>query len=291
LVRITLPLTDVFVGAREETEWSGIAADEAASFIEELYAFLGPDVSVTVQGDTVTIQADVEGTADKRAARLLDKAAAEANRGRYPRAVGLFERFLERVPGGGDARRDLGMAHLEMGEVEAAERHVIEALRLDPKDPWSLVLLGNIYLQHKEDPEVAEALYKKAIAVSPQDPHLLSNLGSLYARQGDEAHARAYFQRAIEADPSFPNAYYNLAVLDNEAGEPEAVVETLDAMLTQAESMDLRSDPVYENARQLYQKATTEIAGVEYETLMEYVRGRRAELEGESGVEIELVHV
>src|SRR5690606_21583948 len=122
------------------------------------------------------------------------------------------------------ARRNLGMAHLEMGQVEQAETTIRETLRLNPQDAWSLLLLGNIYFQQHNDLAMAERLYQAAAAANPNDPYLLSNSGSLYAKRDDPATARTYFQRAIQANPNHPNGYFTLAVLENAAGNAEAVI-------------------------------------------------------------------
>ena len=50
------------------------------------------------------------------------------------------------------ARRDLAMAYVEIGDVENATNHLIEVLRLDPKDAWSWVVFGNLYIREKGDP-------------------------------------------------------------------------------------------------------------------------------------------
>ena len=202
----TIPLSEIRISGTEKLDSTNLPAGEAKERIQVLYAFLGPVVTATIQSGVATIQVDVESELDRRGQRLLDKAIAEANRGRYPAAVRLLEQVLAQAPANALARRNLGMAHLEQGEVGEAERTITEALRLEPEDAWSLLLLGNIYFQHRGDPETAEVLFQQAAAANPDDPYLLSNLGSLYAGRGDNQAAREYFRGAIATDFAFPNA-------------------------------------------------------------------------------------
>jgi tetratricopeptide (TPR) repeat protein len=149
--------------------------------------------------------------------------------------------------------------------------------------------LGNISFQHRGDAEAAINLYQRAAAANPNDPYLLSNLGSLYAQQGNNQEAREYYRRAIEADPVFPSAYYNLATLENEEGNAQDVIRVLDEMFDQPESIDIRTDQLYENARRLYRKAHFDKAEADYETSMAFIRETRDELEQFGSVEIELM--
>jgi Tfp pilus assembly protein PilF len=64
--------------------------------------------------------------------------------------IGIYKRVLELQPSFHSARRDLAMAYVEVGDVESATNHLIEVLRLDPKDAWSWVVLANLYIREKE---------------------------------------------------------------------------------------------------------------------------------------------
>jgi tetratricopeptide (TPR) repeat protein len=289
LFQLTIPLQDIRISGTDSIDLSNLPVEEASRQIKELYAFLSEDVTVEFQGNSATVQANVESELDNRGQRLLDKAVAEANRGQYSSAMSLFEQVLRQAPAHTIARRNLGMAHLEQGKVDEAERYIVETLRLDPQDAWSLLLLGNIYFQHRGDIEMAADLYQQAAAAAPNDPYLLSNLGSLYAQRGENEEARIYFRRSIAADPTFPSAYYNLAVLENQEANAQGVIQVLDEMFDQPESLDIRTDPVYENAQNLYRKARFDLAEADYKALMAFISQKRDELEQIGGVEIELV--
>ena len=289
MVELKTPLARILSDQSEPVDWRALSSDEAVERLVSLFSFLDEDVKVSVEESTATIRADADAELDAQGQRLLDQALSDANRGRYPQAIRQLEQVLERAPANVIARRNLGMAHLEIGEIDKAEQYLIQALRLDPDDAWGLLLMGNIYLQHRNDPESASDFYQRAASSDPDDPYLLSNLGALHAQQGDIEQAREYFKQAIASESTYPNSYFNLAVLEDKEGNASAVIEILETMFDQCERGDVRSDQVYENAQDLYRKAHIDLARSEYDDLMALVRNRREELEEIGGVEIELV--
>jgi Flp pilus assembly protein TadD len=140
----------------------------------------------------------------------MQRVTREANRGRYSQAIRLLQQYLEQVPTNVTARRNLGMAYLEMGESKKAEQHIMEALNLDPQDAYSLLLIGNIYLQQKNKPDVGERFFRKASEPAPNDASIPSNLGSLMAQREEYEDARSYFHQAIVVDLVHPHAHYSL---------------------------------------------------------------------------------
>ena len=57
-----------------------LPVDKANERIQELYAFLGDDVTVAIQAGVATVRAGATGELDRRGQRLFDKAIAKANR-------------------------------------------------------------------------------------------------------------------------------------------------------------------------------------------------------------------
>ena len=55
------------------------------------------------------------------------------------------------------------MVYMEVGDIENATNHLIEVLRLDPKDAWSWVVLGNLYVREKNDLATGEKFLRKAL--------------------------------------------------------------------------------------------------------------------------------
>jgi tetratricopeptide (TPR) repeat protein len=144
---IRLKLADLFeVDPQNAERPNDLAAITA--YVLKHYAFLPKPIAVIVEGDEVVISYPEEaGTKREEAARLSERAVKRASEGDYKKAIGIYKRVLELDPAFHAARRDLAMAYMETGDVENAANHLIEVLRLDPKDAWSWVVLGNLNIR------------------------------------------------------------------------------------------------------------------------------------------------
>jgi tetratricopeptide (TPR) repeat protein len=112
--------------------------------------------------------------------------------------------------------------------ASAADRDWDEALRLGkeglslhPEDPAILVNLGAL-LEVRGEAGAAEALYLRA-ASQPRTPaQAHKNLGDLAYRRGDQAGARAHFERAVRLDPRLgDDVYLKLGNLAHKDGDRE----------------------------------------------------------------------
>ena len=59
----------------------------------------------------------------------------------------------------------------------------------------------------------AEAEFRAAISINKECSPAYTNLGNIYKERGDSLKAIEYYERAIQADPAYANAYHNLGVL------------------------------------------------------------------------------
>ena len=225
------------------------------SYVLEHYAFLPKPIAVTVEGDEVLISFPEEADAKREeAARLAARAVKRASEGNYKKAVEIYKRVLELQPSFHGARRDLAMAYVELGDVDSATNHLIEVLRLDPKDAWSWVVLANLYIREKSDPDTGERFLRKALEIQPNDAWALNSLAAVHQKKGQTDKAIKCFEQAIEANPDFANPYYGKAVTLADANELEKAVDSLKELFTRAKMQDARSQPVYDGARQLFAK-------------------------------------
>lgn len=81
-----------------------------------------------------------------------------------------------------------------------------------PSESEIQTLAGNIY--HKSGN--ADKFLSKLIEntkISPNDPVNYFNIGVMYMEQGKDAEAIQYFEKAIQVDPKFKNAYTNLVLV------------------------------------------------------------------------------
>src|SRR6266550_855063 len=194
---IRLNISDLF----EIDPQSGDDAKDLAAITAHVlkhYAFLPKPIAVTVEGSEVVISFPEEPDAKKEEARrLADRAVKRASEGNYEKAIGIYKRVLELQPSFHAARRDLAMAYMEVGDIENATNHLIEVLRSDPKDAWSWVVLGNLYIRQKADADTGEKFLRKALEIKPNDAWALNSLAAGYQKKGQTREAIDYFDRAI----------------------------------------------------------------------------------------------
>lgn len=250
---MAIALKDIVIDPEQPVDLAALPEQEAIRLIKEAYGFLGPFLDISIQeGVAVISMPDERAQRVDDALKTFDRALRTAQRGEYKRAIQQLHQVLAVLPGHAVARRNLGMAYEEIGDVERAKDHIIEALKLDPKDAWSYVLLGNIYMKREKNYDRADKLYRRALELTPNDAMLLANYGALMAEKGNAEQAAEFFERAIQADPQYPHAYYSLGLLAVREGRPEEAIATLDDMFAKSQSSDLRSGLVYDQARRLY---------------------------------------
>jgi tetratricopeptide (TPR) repeat protein len=253
------------------------------------YGFLPQPIVVQVEGDEVVIQYPKESTTNQtEAARLAERAGKRAAEGNYEKAIGILKRALELQPTLNTARRDLAMAYVEIGDVENATNHLIEVLRLNPGDAWNWVVLANLYIQKKNDKETGEKFLRKALELAPNDAWALNSLAALTHEKGKVDEAICLFEKAIQSNPEFANAYYGEAIVHNSSHKPDAALETLNRLFAKAKMQDARSKPVYDGARQLFAKLQVDLAERNQSEAFKLVQNYKAQMESLSGYPIRI---
>ena len=253
------------------------------------FGFLPQPVMAQVEGDEVVIQFPEESTtAQAEAARLAERAGKRAAEGNYATAIGILKRALELQPSLHAARRDLAMAYVEVGDVDNATNHLIEVLRLNPRDAWGWVVLANLYIREKSDKDTGEKLLRKALEIAPNDAWALNSLAAVCHERGQADEAIKLFEQAIVANPEFVNAYYGEALAHDSAQKPDAALETLNRMFARAKMQDARSKPVYDGARQLFAKLQVDLAERNQSDAFKLVQNYKAGMETLSGYPIRI---
>src|SRR5438552_17754451 len=210
--QIRLKISDLFeIDPQSADDGRDLAAITA--YVLRHYAFLPKPIAVALEDGDVVISFPEEPDAKKEeATRLADREVKRASEGNYKKAIGIYKRVLELQPSFHSARRDLAMAYVEVGDIESATNHLIEVLRLDPKDAWSWVVLANLYIREKRDPDTGEKFLRKALEIAPNDAWALNSLAAIYHERGKTNEAIKLFEQAIAANPEFANAYYGEAI-------------------------------------------------------------------------------
>jgi tetratricopeptide (TPR) repeat protein len=98
-----------------------------------------------------------------------------------------------------------GFALLRQGEVNAAEKDFVAALRLQPRDAQALVGLGIVFSMRGQMRQ-AELRFREAVAARPDFPEAHANLGGCLLDQGKAAEAARQLEEALRLRPSWPQA-------------------------------------------------------------------------------------
>ena len=134
-------------------------------------------------------------------------------------ARGLSARDVAQV----DSFYTTGMAYLETGEHENAERCFQAVLEINPLHAPSYVGLGHVYLKRghlKQAEKAFRKAFRKALRKRKNYAPALNGLGMVF-RDTDKMRdwAIKYFRSAYQADRGYVEAYYNLAQTYREIGD------------------------------------------------------------------------
>jgi len=146
--------------------------------------------------------------------RVLAEAVAEGNRAftakDYPTARRAYERVLSLDPQNPLGLVNLGLVEFSSGDSAKAEKllKLAVALRMDTAPAW--LTLGMIYMDQNRFREALAAL-SQATLHDPQNPRARNFLGVVIGREGWIDGAQQELRRAVELDPAYADAHYNLA--------------------------------------------------------------------------------
>jgi len=141
----------------------------------------------------------------------------------YDRMNG-FKEFSEAArldPRSAAVHYNLGRFYFETAKYEDARKELEEALRLDPNHAPALYFLA-LAAKQENDLDRSTQLFEKVIALQPGNPDAQFLLGQNLEHQGKKAEAVAHWKLALQADPNYSQALYNLARALRNANDPQA---------------------------------------------------------------------
>ncbi len=287
---LLIPLSDILIDPKNPIDLTSLPTDQACEIIRKSYGFLSTAVEVRIEDGIAVISLPEEKSPKlDEALQWLDRGIKKAQEGDYQDAIKLLQRVVEYLPAQTVARRNLAMAYLELGNTEEALNQLIDVLRLDPKDTWGYVLVGNIFVTHRKDLQTGEQFYRKALGLNPNDPYVLNNYAAVKAENGQLDEAKVMFKKAIEIDPSYPNSFFGLATLYSRLNRKQEVLSVLEKLFAEPISSDPRSVTVYVHSRALFKSLNEELADENYESMMAFVHSRAMATEGITGYGVEII--
>lgn len=155
--------------------------------------------------------------------RTLAASIAEGNvafeRKDYGAARNAYTRVLTLEPDNLMALVNLGMVEFYSGHPDKAEELLKKAVRQRLESAPAWLTLGMIYMDRNES-DAAIASLSQAMLQDPLNARTRNFLGVVMGRRGWIEGAQHELRRAVELDPSYADAHYNLAVFYLEEKPP-----------------------------------------------------------------------
>ncbi len=127
---------------------------------------------------------------------------------RFTEAEHGYRQVLKEQPQHPEALYGLGMLAQQVGQSQAAEKLLSDAVSVQPELLKAWFSLGNVRQAQGRFPE-AESAYQQAITLQPKVAPLYNNLGYTLQQQGKFDEAIACYQKALEIDPNCTEADVN----------------------------------------------------------------------------------
>ncbi len=128
------------------------------------------------------------------------------------RAIEAFENSRSLNPSLVEPTYNLAAILHDSGDLARAATLLEEAALADPADSRSLEFLGRIYMQSGKWQEARRVLFG-ALARAPQSPRVLTALALAEIHASGADKAIFYLMRALERQPDYPPALFNLGVI------------------------------------------------------------------------------
>jgi putative PEP-CTERM system TPR-repeat lipoprotein len=161
---------------------------------------------------------------------LNDEGQVLFQQGNFNGAIVHYKNALEKDPNFVEARFNLGLAYMETGKLDQAEREFQKVQLQNPHDGrigFQLARIANF--QNK--PSVAVPLLMAYLKDHPDDPAALEQLAFSATISGDLGSAREHLQKVLDIEPDRVSA--RLALIHNymTQGERDKAREAIDALL------------------------------------------------------------
>ncbi len=147
-------------------------------------------------------------------------------------AVSLWRRAVYYSPDSWSTHYNLGLAHLNLKQYQAAVNELVEAKRLNPREP---MVLNNLALAHAGAGDIIGGItiLREALKLDPTLVEAHNNLGALLFERNRYDDARLEFMEVLKRDPSSLSARFNLGRTLVASKEYEPAIRELEAVLAQ----------------------------------------------------------
>jgi hypothetical protein len=204
-------------------------------------------------------------------------------KGRFNEAKPILKKLIDINPYNSEYNRIMGQILSEEGSQDEAIDYLIDALRLNSKNGWALLMMGNIFAKFKNDIPTALKYYDQALVANVNDFISLTNVGYLLFQEKRYSEAKKYFYEALKINDKFPNAYLALGMIAEKDNEPyNAFNFTLQAIKFCSEK-DMLYQKSVQQAIDISKHIVSSLDG------MKIVKTYKHKLEFEGGTEIDII--
>jgi Tfp pilus assembly protein PilF len=162
---------------------------------------------------------------------LATRAKLALKGGKLDLASQLFEAALTQDPAFAAAHAALVFVYWQLGDAKKAEKHYLEAIRLEPQGVEAYLNYGMLVGSQDRLDEAAE-VFTSALAADPASATAHTFLGYIRDRQGRRDDAIAGYRAALALEPNQPRANYLLGELLLADGDETKAAEHFELSVT-----------------------------------------------------------
>lgn len=167
-------------------------------------------------GDVISAASDLITLVEHE--ELLEQGETLAEEGLLEDALSRFEQALQSAPEDPEVLEAVGRALLNLGRLEEAEACYLDALELDPG--WAAPRMGLALVAiRRDEPFKTVHHLERAIEADPEYPEAYVELGRYYGIMGEPALARATFERWTKNHPDDADVLINAGLTSFDAGD------------------------------------------------------------------------
>ena len=206
---------------------------------------------------------------------------------RFGKAKKVVKEWIEKAPWNSDAYRLRSQIEMENKEFDAAIEFCEHSLKLNPRNLYAMILMGNLLSRDKGYVDQGLVWYKRAYELFPESVLAVNNYAGALAQKGgeDPAKLEALFRKAIDLDPSYMNPSYALAGLLVEKNDLASAFEVVESALRNGQSRPENSTPIKEVLTQMLVRLAIELSK---NVGMEIVDTKLAKVKELGGVDVEI---
>ena len=134
----------------------------------------------------------------------------------------------------GEIYKNVALILVQQGKSKEAQQAIADARTANPEDTSLALTEANLYLEAK-DYDTYKKLVADILVKNPNDADLVFNLGVISANAKNNVDAEKYYNRVIEINPAYTNAYINIAALKLENEKP--IIDEMNKLGTSTNDM------------------------------------------------------